>query len=86
VSWFSFLKYKPNLVASYWLKLIRKFSYVKPVHVPKLTAFCKELTGIQQEWVDKGLVWKAAYKQVESWLASLDEKPSSNLFAFGSFP
>ena len=29
--------------------------YVKPEKVPLLTEFCKNLTGIKQEWVDGGV-------------------------------
>lgn len=37
-------------------KVVHEFhTYVKPVVEPKLTAFCTELTGIQQDQVDKGV-------------------------------
>jgi len=44
-------------------------NYVRPVINPKLTQFCIELTGIQQEWVDKAPVFRDAYANYEKWLA-----------------
>jgi 3'-5' exoribonuclease 1 len=35
------------------MRVVDEFqSYVRPVVNPTLTAFCTELTGIQQSWVD----------------------------------
>jgi len=57
--------------------------YVKPAVYPRLSDFCKNLTGIQQEWVDKGVSIQDAMKQYDAWLKDhklfKDEKP---LFAF----
>ncbi|CAL5080158.1 unnamed protein product [Urochloa decumbens] len=45
-------------------------TYVKPRHHPVLTAFCKELTGIQQEQVDGGVELAEALAMHDSWLAA----------------
>eukprot|EP01043_Picozoa_sp_COSAG02_P065669 COSAG02_NODE_9979_length_2058_cov_8.044970_1_plen_308_part_10 len=45
-------------------------SYVRPVINPTLTAFCTELTGIQQTWVDGAPTFEAALRQHTSWLRS----------------
>ena len=43
--------------------------YVKPIHHPKLTKFCTELTGITQNQVDKGCSIEEAIKEYNTWLA-----------------
>ncbi|KAF8692711.1 hypothetical protein HU200_039546 [Digitaria exilis] len=45
-------------------------TYVKPRHHPQLTAFCSELTGIQQQQVDGGVDLATALGMHDSWLAS----------------
>ncbi|CAN6210089.1 unnamed protein product [Urochloa humidicola] len=51
--------------------LISSFrTYVKPRHHPVLTAFCKELTGIQQEQVDGGVELSKALAMHDAWLAA----------------
>nr|CAB3482769.1 unnamed protein product [Digitaria exilis] len=45
-------------------------TYVKPRHHPQLTAFCSELTGIQQEQVDGGVDLATALGMHDSWLSS----------------
>ncbi|CAL5075575.1 unnamed protein product [Urochloa decumbens] len=45
-------------------------TYVKPRHHPVLTAFCKELTGIQQEQVDSGVELAEALAMHDAWLAA----------------
>ena len=42
--------------------------YVKPTHHPKLTDFCINLTGIQQETVDKADVISIVYKEHIDWI------------------
>jgi len=42
--------------------------YVKPVHNPQLSPFCKQLTGIQQQWVDDGVLFEEAYQRYNKWL------------------
>ena len=42
--------------------------YVRPVQNPTLTAFCTELTGIQQSWVDSAPTFETALRQHTSWL------------------
>lgn len=46
--------------------------YVKPTVNPRLSAFCKELTGIQQEWVDNGIVLQEALDKYHQWLKGLN--------------
>lgn len=45
-------------------------SYVKPVINPKLSEFCKSLTGIDQETVDKSDIFQDVLKKFEVWMAS----------------
>uniref|UniRef100_K3ZUF1 Exonuclease domain-containing protein n=2 Tax=Setaria italica TaxID=4555 RepID=K3ZUF1_SETIT len=45
-------------------------TYVKPRHHPVLTAFCSELTGIQQEQVDGGVDLATALALHDKWLAA----------------
>nr|QBK85899.1 MAG: exonuclease [Marseillevirus LCMAC101] len=50
-------------------KIISKFQrYVKPIHCPKLSNFCTELTGITQDMVDKGCTFQEAVKDYSKWL------------------
>jgi inhibitor of KinA sporulation pathway (predicted exonuclease) len=43
-------------------KLLENFFhyYIRPVKMPVLTEFCKELIGIEQDWVDKGILLEEA--------------------------
>lgn len=43
-------------------------SYVRPTINPKLSDFCKNLTGITQEQVDKGVTFENVLKSVHQWL------------------
>lgn len=43
--------------------------YIKPVHHPKLSDFCVELTGITQQKVIKGIDFPTAVKRYQKWLA-----------------
>jgi len=45
--------------------------YIKPVVNPKLSAFCKELTGIKQETVDAAPMFYDAISTYREWLDSL---------------
>lgn len=42
--------------------------YLRPVAHPKLTDFCKKLTGIQQDWVDNGVHITDAIEKHKEWL------------------
>eukprot|EP01012_Entosiphon_sulcatum_P010935 TRINITY_DN1653_c0_g1_i1.p1 TRINITY_DN1653_c0_g1~~TRINITY_DN1653_c0_g1_i1.p1 ORF type:complete len:209 (-),score=29.77 TRINITY_DN1653_c0_g1_i1:45-671(-) len=42
--------------------------YVTPLEHPILTDFCKELTGIQQEWVDAGVPLEKCLELFHNWL------------------
>lgn len=44
--------------------------YIKPIFNPKLTEFCIDLTGIQQEWVDGAETFENAYNNYITWLKS----------------
>ena len=52
-------------------------TYVRPVHHPRLTAFCNELTGITQSQVDAGELFGAAYSQHQQWLQSHSLDPAN---------
>eukprot|EP00442_Polarella_glacialis_P038369 CAMPEP_0115056812 /NCGR_PEP_ID=MMETSP0227-20121206/5405_1 /TAXON_ID=89957 /ORGANISM="Polarella glacialis, Strain CCMP 1383" /LENGTH=202 /DNA_ID=CAMNT_0002441535 /DNA_START=101 /DNA_END=709 /DNA_ORIENTATION=+ len=43
-------------------------TYVRPVHHPILTAFCQQLTGIQQSSVDEAPTWPGALALAQAWL------------------
>jgi ERI1 exoribonuclease 3 len=44
--------------------------YVRPVHHPKLTPFCTQLTGITQEMVDDGKPIANVFTELEAWLVA----------------
>ena len=46
--------------------------FVRPVKNPCLSEFCKELTGIKQEWVDKGIDLEEAIKLHSKFLSKYD--------------
>lgn len=54
--------------------------YIKPVVKRQLTAFCTELTGIEQETVDAADIFGVAVNSYQSWLASHD-----NVLAWASW-
>ena len=57
------------LVDARTLAVVDEFrTFVRPVHHPRLTAFCTDLTGIRQEDVDDAPVWSEALAQVSAWL------------------
>jgi ERI1 exoribonuclease 2 len=45
-------------------------SFVRPVHHPQLTDFCRELTGIEQADVDAAPAFLDVLAAHQSWLAS----------------
>lgn len=51
--------------------------YVKPEKMPLLTEFCKNLTGIKQEWVDGGVGLEKTIEKLDTFL-----KKSGNHFFF----
>ncbi len=53
--------------------------FIKPVRNPVLTSFCKELTSITQQQVDKSLYFPEAIKGFKNWLYQF------NNFAFCSW-
>jgi inhibitor of KinA sporulation pathway (predicted exonuclease) len=55
--------------------------YVKPTINPKLTKFCTDLTGIQQETVDKANTIDNVYKEHIKWLNETIPSGSNLIFA-----
>ncbi|MCB1158670.1 MAG: exonuclease domain-containing protein [Leptospiraceae bacterium] len=47
-------------------------SFVRPIHHPRLTDFCKKLTSIQQEDVDKAELFPDVFQKHLAWLKSHD--------------
>lgn len=63
-------------------------SYVKPVINPKLSGFCKALTGIEQEIVDKAEVFSQVLDRFSSWMTEkhgLGTKKSYVIITDGPF-
>ena len=58
--------------------------YVRPVHCPKLTTFCTELTGITQEVVDRAQTFPTVAEEALSWLAAgnFGERAPARSFLF----
>jgi inhibitor of KinA sporulation pathway (predicted exonuclease) len=57
------------LVRATSLEVLSEFrTYVRPVHHPRLTAFCTQLTGITQSTVDSAPSWSEALHMVQTWL------------------
>lgn len=56
--------------------------YVKPIVNPKLTPFCIDLTGIQQEWVDQGLLLPEVLQKYDEWLRKQGFIESTKKIAF----
>ena len=52
----------------------KKQLYVRPVDVPLLTEFCKNLTGIQQEQVDAGILLQDALLEFTSFCQNLQRR------------
>ena len=63
------IEFPTVLIEASTMRVVDEFqSYVRPVHNPKLTAFCTDLTGIQQQWVERAPVFAEALKQHTEWL------------------
>jgi inhibitor of KinA sporulation pathway (predicted exonuclease) len=45
------------------------------VHLPRLSAFCTELTGIQQAWVDAAKPFPEVMADHAQWLGTFDARP-----------
>ena len=57
------------LVDARTLSVVDAFrTYVRPVHHPRLTAFCTQLTGIEQDRVDGAPTWCEALARAQAWL------------------
>ncbi|KAJ8629218.1 hypothetical protein MRB53_022541 [Persea americana] len=54
-------------------------TYVRPTYRPLLTDFCKELTGIQQSQVDKGVSLSEALVLHDKWLETWNTREWINL-------
>ncbi|OXG17387.1 hypothetical protein C366_03476 [Cryptococcus neoformans Tu401-1] len=71
---------EPNEEGKRVLEKIDSFrSYVRPTWRPILTDFCKSLTGIQQETVDKSPIFPEVLKQLEEWLDKWDLRGDKGL-------
>ncbi|AGV14410.1 hypothetical protein, variant [Cryptococcus neoformans var. grubii H99] len=71
---------EPNEEGKRVLEKIDSFrSYVRPTWRPVLTDFCKSLTGIQQETVDKSPIFPEVLKQLEEWLDKWDLRGDKGL-------
>lgn len=63
-------------------KVIAEFhTYVRPTLHPELTPFCTELTGIEQHWVDSGLILDEALQKLHSFLENLGLFETEFIFA-----
>jgi len=63
-------------------------SYVRPTTNPILTNFCKELTGIEQEWVNHSKILSEVMTDLHDWLIKVNLLSQDNLpiqpFAFAT--
>src|SRR3990167_8892595 len=53
--------------------------YVRPVFHPKLTAFCTELTGIQQATVDAADPFTSVFARVKKWIEENKFTPENSV-------
>lgn len=56
--------------------------YVRPVLQPKLTEFCTELTGIEQETVDAAVPFPAVWERHLNWLKGVGALDDPSSFAY----
>ena len=50
-------------------KILDEFHhYIKPVKIPKLFPFCIQLTGIQQDQVDAGILLEDALERLDEFI------------------
>lgn len=50
-------------------KVLSEFrTYIRPLKNPKLSDFCRALTGISQETVDSAQIFTEALREIEAWL------------------
>lgn len=65
------IQFPAVLIDGYTFQVLDTFNkFVKPQITPVLTDFCKTLTGISQEEVDKGVPFSVALSQFQEWLQS----------------
>jgi inhibitor of KinA sporulation pathway (predicted exonuclease) len=60
------------LLSPYGKEMSRFERLVKPVENPRLSFYCANLTGIQQEDVDNGLTFLQCYRDFSQWLHQYD--------------
>lgn len=62
-------------------------SFVRPVLIPKLSWFCKNLTNIQQRWIDEADTLNIVLPKLCDWASSLAKTNSSEIpwVAFGNW-
>jgi inhibitor of KinA sporulation pathway (predicted exonuclease) len=64
------IEFPSVLLSATTLEVVDEFqSFVRPVHHPQLTAFCKELTSIQQADVDAAPTFPEVFAAHQAWLA-----------------
>lgn len=77
------IEFPSVLVNAQTFQIEDKFQiYVRPTAHPKLTEFCKHLTGIQQEWVDNGVLITQAMELHKQWLLKHGLLSENKTFAF----
>jgi len=74
------IEFPAVLLRSWTNAIIDEFhEYVKPVNQPILTQYCKDLTGITQEQVDKADYFPEVLERFERWLSLYSEFPYQNI-------
>lgn len=63
------IEFPSVLLSAHTFEVVAEFeSFVRPVHHPVLTAFCRELTGIEQAHVDAALPFAEVFAAHQAWL------------------
>ena len=65
---FSSVLYKWNLINNNFIQVNKYQDYIKPVHTGNLTQYCINLTGIIQQQVDNGILFRDAFQRHYDWL------------------
>ncbi len=66
---FEIIEFPSVILDTHTLEIVDTFQeYIKPIHHPKLTDYCVNLTGITQEQVDNGISLFECLQKYETWL------------------
>lgn len=78
----------PSVAVDAWTgAVLSEFrTYVRPVHHPRLSEFCTELTGIEQPTVDAAPAWPEACAAWEAWVTKQGWTPAVGASAGTSEP